>query len=52
MASAGGSMPALLLIHPIGVGLSSRFWRSEAIDNTGLCNPSERRHLKLPRRNL
>ena len=26
MASAGGSMPALLLIHPIGVGLCSRFW--------------------------
>lgn len=26
MASAGGSMPALLLIHPIGVGLSCRFW--------------------------
>ena len=26
MAFAGFSMPPLLLIHPVGVGLSSRFW--------------------------
>ena len=26
MEAAGGSMPLLLLIHPVGVGLSSRFW--------------------------
>ena len=26
MAPATGSRPPLLLIHPIGVGLSSRFW--------------------------
>ena len=26
MASTGDAMPPLLLIHPVGVGLSSRFW--------------------------